>query len=51
MQYIKYFIEYIVDFNESRREKKLVVKANVDPLLDERAWKYFLSIFFFSYES
>ncbi|XP_043518859.1 mutS protein homolog 5-like [Frieseomelitta varia] len=35
MQYIKYFIEYIVDFNESRREKKLVVKANVDPLLDE----------------
>ncbi|XP_060826344.1 mutS protein homolog 5-like [Bombus pascuorum] len=35
MQYVKYFIEYIVDFGESRRESKLVVKPNVDPLLDE----------------
>ncbi|XP_076666275.1 mutS protein homolog 5 isoform X2 [Andrena cerasifolii] len=35
MQYVKYFIEYIVDFGESRRERKLVVKPNVDPLLDE----------------
>ncbi|XP_046144901.1 mutS protein homolog 5-like isoform X2 [Osmia bicornis bicornis] len=35
MQYVKYFIEYIVDFGESRREGKLVVKPNVDPLLDE----------------
>lgn len=37
IQYVKYFIEYIVDFNESRREGCLVVKSNVDPLLDERA--------------
>lgn len=37
IQYVKYFIEYIVDFGESRRERKLVVKPNVDPLLDERA--------------
>lgn len=36
MRYVKYFIEYIVDFGESRRERKLVVKPNVDPLLDER---------------
>ncbi|XP_076657430.1 LOW QUALITY PROTEIN: mutS protein homolog 5-like [Halictus rubicundus] len=35
MRYVKYFIEYIIDFAESRREKKLVVKPNVDPLLDE----------------
>nr|XP_012150029.1 PREDICTED: mutS protein homolog 5-like [Megachile rotundata] len=35
MRYVKYFIEYIVDFGESRREGKLVVKPNVDPLLDE----------------
>ncbi|XP_043792597.1 mutS protein homolog 5-like isoform X2 [Apis laboriosa] len=35
IQYVKYFIEYIVDFGESRRERKLVVKPNVDPLLDE----------------
>ncbi|CAK9809162.1 MutS protein homolog 5 [Anthophora plagiata] len=35
MLYVKYFIEYIVDFGESRRERKLVVKPNVDPLLDE----------------
>ncbi|KOC63328.1 MutS protein like protein 5 [Habropoda laboriosa] len=35
MQYVKYFIEYIVDFGESRREGKLVVRPNVDPLLDE----------------
>lgn len=37
IQYVKYFIEYIVDFGESRRERRLVVKPNVDPLLDERA--------------
>lgn len=51
VQYVKYFIEYIVDFGESRRERKLVVKPNVDPLLDERAWKIFFSFssFFFSY--
>lgn len=36
MRYVKYFIEYIVDFGESRREGKLAVKPNVDPLLDER---------------
>ncbi|KZC06422.1 MutS protein like protein 5, partial [Dufourea novaeangliae] len=35
MRYVKYFVEYIVDFGESRRERKLVVKPNVDPLLDE----------------
>ncbi|XP_053984116.1 mutS protein homolog 5-like [Hylaeus volcanicus] len=34
-QYVKYFIEYIVDFSESRREGRLTVKPNVDPLLDE----------------
>ncbi|XP_076226097.1 mutS protein homolog 5-like [Nomia melanderi] len=34
-RYVKYFIEYIVDFGESRRERKLVVKPSVDPLLDE----------------
>ncbi|XP_043255109.1 mutS protein homolog 5-like [Colletes gigas] len=34
-QYVKYFIEYIVDFGESRREGTLTVKPNVDPLLDE----------------
>lgn len=48
MQYVKYFIEYIVDFGESRRESKLVVKPNVDPLLDERACKIHLDC---SYES
>lgn len=40
MQYVKYFIEYIVDFGESRRERKLAVKPNVDPLLDERAYGF-----------
>ncbi|XP_076762350.1 mutS protein homolog 5-like isoform X1 [Xylocopa sonorina] len=35
VHYVKYFIEYIVDFAESRREGRLVVKPNVDPLLDE----------------
>ncbi|XP_076284158.1 mutS protein homolog 5-like isoform X2 [Lasioglossum baleicum] len=35
MRYVKYFIEYIVDFAQSRWERKLVVKPNVDPLLDK----------------
>ncbi|XP_076383858.1 mutS protein homolog 5 [Megalopta genalis] len=35
MRYVKYFVEYIVDFAASRREGKLVVRPNVDPLLDE----------------
>ncbi|XP_076166799.1 mutS protein homolog 5-like [Ptiloglossa arizonensis] len=35
MQCVKYFVEYIIDFGESRREGRLSVKPNVDPLLDE----------------
>ncbi|XP_026667559.1 mutS protein homolog 5-like [Ceratina calcarata] len=35
IQHIKYFIEYLVDFAESRKEGNLVVKENVDAQLDE----------------
>ncbi|KAK2581615.1 hypothetical protein KPH14_002118 [Odynerus spinipes] len=35
MHYVKYFIELIVDFEASKRENTFVVRANVDPQLDE----------------
>ncbi|KAG7204200.1 hypothetical protein KM043_002034 [Ampulex compressa] len=35
MQHVKYFIEYLIDFEASKPENHLNVRSNVDPLLDE----------------
>lgn len=35
VRYIKYFIEYIVDFSAKRSENDFIVRANVDSHLDK----------------
>lgn len=35
VRYVKYFIEYIVDFSSKRSENDFIVRANVDSHLDK----------------
>ena len=44
---MRYFIDYIIDFEMSNIQKKLVIKAGVDPQLDERELYIFYILYIY----